>query len=107
MISEELAFVEIQGQAVPYSHAVLIETPGGWHVELEDVPVDSCPFVEERCEISFGTWDGDQYSGAVAASYTDEGSAYLMLSGTGELERSGSEDVTGDTEDAEDTPAPT
>ena len=46
MMSEELAFVALQGHRVPYSHAVLVETSSGWHVELEDVPSDSCPFVE-------------------------------------------------------------
>jgi len=104
MISEELAFVEIEGQAVPYSHAVFIETAKGWHVELEDIPAESCPFVAEKCDISFGTWDGDQYSGSVETAYAGEDSAYLMLSGTGELERT--ETTEPATEDAEDGAAP-
>jgi hypothetical protein len=88
MTSEELAFVTLEGDSVPYSHAVLIETERGWHVELEDVPVDSCPFVEGRCAITFDTWDGEHYEGTVTASYTSEEPTYLVLTGTGELERS-------------------
>jgi hypothetical protein len=88
MISDELAFVAIEGESVPYSHAVLIETGQGWHVELEDVPADSCPFVEGRCAITFDTWDGDHYEGLVIASYTSEDPTYLVLTGVGELERS-------------------
>lgn len=88
MTSEELAFVAIEGSSVPYSHAVLIETGGAWHVELEDVPADSCPFVEGRCAITFDTWDGEHYAGVVTASYASEGPTYLVLTGVGELERS-------------------
>lgn len=89
MTSEELAFVSLEGTIVSYTHAVLIETENGWHVELEDVPADSCPFVEGRCEIAFDTWEGDHYSGSVTASYTSEGDepTYVVLSGVGELER--------------------
>ena len=88
MTTEELAFVALAGDSVPYSHAVLIDTPAGWHVELEDVPADSCPFVEGECEIRFSTWDGDHYSGSVTVSYKSEDPTYLVLTGTGELERS-------------------
>jgi hypothetical protein len=87
MTSEELAFVALEGDSVPYSHAVFIETEHSWHVELEDVPVDSCPFVEGRCAIAFDTWDGDHYAGLVTASYKSEGPTYLVLTGVGELER--------------------
>jgi hypothetical protein len=50
--SEELTFVAIEGSSLPHSHAVLIETSRGWHVELEDVPSDSCPLVKAECEIT-------------------------------------------------------
>jgi hypothetical protein len=86
MTSEELAFVAIEGDSVPYSHAVLIETENAWHVELEDVPADSCPFVEGRCAITFDSWDGEHYAGVVTASYTSEEPTYLVLTGVGELE---------------------
>ena len=89
--SEELAFVAIGGSSVAYSHAVLIETSQGWHVELEDVPVDSCPFVEGECEIVFHSWDGDQYSGSVTASYSTDDAAYVVLTGVGELHRTSGE----------------
>jgi hypothetical protein len=88
MMSEELAFVAIEGEGVAYSHAVLIETEQNWHLELEDVPADSCPFVEGRCAISFDTWDGDHYEGLVTASYASEEPTYLVLTGVSELERS-------------------
>ncbi len=85
MTSEELAFVTLAGETVNYSHAVLIQTPTGWHVELEGVPADSCPFVKGECEITFDTWDGEHYSGVVAASYKDEDQTYLVLTGESEL----------------------
>lgn len=85
MMSEELAFVELQGRGVPYSHAVLVETSSGWHVELEDVPEDSCPFVDSECDIVFDTWDGRHYEGRVGASYSRTGPTYLMLTGRGPL----------------------
>ena len=85
MTSEELAFVTLAGQGVNYSHAVFIETPSGWHVELEGVPVDSCPFVQGECEITFDTWDGEHYSGLATASFKDEDPAYVMLTGVSEL----------------------
>ena len=89
MTSEELAFVALEGDGVTYSHAVLIETENGWHVELEDVPADSCPFVEGHCTIAFDTWDGEHYAGVVTASYTGEGEepTYVVLTGVSELER--------------------
>jgi hypothetical protein len=85
MMSEELAFVTLQGAVVPYSHAVLVETSSGWHVELEDVPTDSCPFVEVMCPITFDTWDGRHYEGTVSASYSRDEPTYLMLTGQGPL----------------------
>jgi hypothetical protein len=88
MMSEELAFVAIEGESVHYSHAVLIETTQAWHVEIEDVPADSCPFVEGRCTIAFDTWDGDHYEGLVIASYASDEPTYLVLTGVGDLERS-------------------
>lgn len=85
--SEELAFVAIAGSSLPHSHAVLIETSRGWHVELEDVPSDSCPLVEAQCEISFDTRDGDHCVGTVAASFATDGAGYVLLTGVGELQR--------------------
>ena len=85
MMSEELAFVALQGDRMTYSHAVLVETSSGWHVELEDVPSDSCPFVEVECVISFDTWDGRHYEGTVSASYSRNEPTYLMLTGRGPL----------------------
>jgi hypothetical protein len=88
MISEELAFVALAGRGVTYSHAVLIETPEAWHLEIEDVPADSCPFVEGECDVTFDTWDGERFSGSVTASFRSEDPNYLVLTGVGELERS-------------------
>ena len=85
MTSEELAFVALQGNGVPYSHAVLVDTSSGWHVELEDVPSDSCPFVEGECVIAFDTWDGRHYEGTVTASYSRTEPTYLILTGQGPL----------------------
>jgi hypothetical protein len=85
MMSEELAFVALQGTSVQYSHAVLVETSSGWHVELEDVPSDSCPFVEVECPIAFDTWEGRHYEGTVSASYSREEPTYLILTGQGQL----------------------
>ena len=44
--SHELSFVSIDGRTLPHSHAELVQTPRGWHVELDDVPPDSCPLVK-------------------------------------------------------------
>jgi hypothetical protein len=85
MTSEELAFVTLEGERVHCSHAVLIETPSGWHVELEDVPEDSCPFVDGDCRIAFDTWDGRHYEGAVSVSYSGKDPTYVMLTGQGSL----------------------
>ena len=84
--SEELAFVSLGGASVPYSHAVLIETSQGWHLELEDVPQDSCPFVEAECEIVFESWDGKRCHGRVTTSYAAEHPTYVVLTGVGELQ---------------------
>ena len=91
--SEELIFVTIDGSNLPHSHAVLIETSRGWHVELEDVPTDSCPLVRAECEITFDTWDGASYAGTVAASYATDDAGYVLLTGVGELQRSAAADV--------------
>jgi creatinine amidohydrolase/Fe(II)-dependent formamide hydrolase-like protein len=91
--SEELPFVEIEGRSLSYSHAVLIQTTGGWHVELEDVPTDSCPYTEASCEISFASWEGDHYAGTVAASFARDGAGYALLTGIGELRRTVAADV--------------
>ena len=85
--SEELAFVSLGGASVPYSHAVLIETSRGWHLELEDVPQDSCPFVEAECAIVFDSWDGKRRRGRVTTSYATGDPTYVVLTGVGELER--------------------
>jgi hypothetical protein len=85
--SEELAFVSLGGASVSYSHAVLIETSQGWHLELEDVPQDSCPFREEECEIVFDSWDGTRCRGRATTSYAAEDPTYVVLTGVGELQR--------------------
>jgi hypothetical protein len=85
--SEELVYVAIGGSHLPHSHAVLIETSRGWHVELEDVPADSCPFVRAECEIIFDTWEGDRYVGTVEASFATDNAGYVLLTGIGELGR--------------------
>ena len=91
--SEELVHVAVGGSNLPHSHAVLIETSRGWHVELEDVPTDSCPFVRAECEITFDTWEGDRYEGTVEASFATDGAGYLLLTGTGDLKRIAAADV--------------
>ncbi len=88
--SEELTFVSLGGASVPYSHAVLIETSQSWHLELEDVPQDSCPFIEAECEIVFDSWDGERCRGRVVISYAAEDPTYVVLTGVGELERGAS-----------------
>lgn len=85
MTSEELPFVALQGDRVPYSHAVLVETASSWYMELEDVPEDSCPFLEGECSIAFDTWDGRHYEGTVSASYSRTEPTYLILTGEGPL----------------------
>ena len=91
--SEELTLVTMEGSSLPHSHAVLIETSRGWHVELEDVPADSCPFVRSECEITFDTWEGDHYAGTVEASFATRGAGYVLLTGTGRLERTAAADA--------------
>ena len=56
-------------------------------MELEDVPLDSCPYTEATCEVSFDTWEGDHYAGTVAASFARDDAGYLLLTGIGELLR--------------------
>ena len=89
--SDELAFVSLGGESVPNSHAVLIETSQGWHLELEDVPQDSCPFIAGECEIVFDSRDGERCRGRVMTSYADGDLTYVVLTGVGELQRGGSE----------------
>ena len=89
--SEELAFVSLGGASVAYSHAVLIETAQGWHLELEDVPQDSCPFTEAECEVIFDSWDGERCRGRVTTSYTAEDPTYVVLTGVGDLQHDTSE----------------
>jgi hypothetical protein len=91
--SEELVYVAIGGSNLPHSHAVLIETSRGWHVELEDVPADSCPFVRAECEIIFDTWEGDRHVGTVEASFATDDAGYVLLTGIGELRRVAAADV--------------
>ena len=77
----------IGGSNLPHSHAVLIETSRGWHLELEDVPTDSCPFVRAQCEITFDTWEGNSYEGTVQAKLATDGAGYVLLTGVGDLRR--------------------
>ncbi len=91
--SEELTFVAMEGGSLPHSHAVLIETSQGWHVELEGVPLDSCPFVSTECEITFDSWDGDHYAGIVTASFATDDAGYVLLTGIGELQHTAAADV--------------
>ena len=91
--SEELAFVAIDDSSLPHSHAVLIETSWGWHVELEGVPSDSCPLVKAECPISFDTREGDHYMGTVGASFVTDDAGYVLLTGVGELRRSAAADI--------------
>jgi hypothetical protein len=83
--TEELAWVSVAGSDLPHTHAVLITTARGWHVELEDVPSGCCPLTQAECEIAFGTWDGGHYAGTVTASFSRGGAGYLLLTGVGEL----------------------
>ncbi len=95
--SEELTYVAIGGSNLPHSHAVLIETSRGWHMELEDVPADSCLFVRAQCEITFDTWEGDRYVGTVEASFATDDAGYVLLTGVGELQRNVVADTPGRT----------
>ena len=82
--SHELSFVSMDGRRLPHSHAELVQTPRGWHVELADVPPDSCPLVKRECEITLETSDGDRYAATVVADFvTAEG--YVLLTGIGAL----------------------
>jgi hypothetical protein len=83
--TDELSFVSIEGRTLPHSHAELVQTPRGWHVELDDVPPDSCPLVKQECEIALETWAGDRHAGTVVADFVTENGAYVLLSGIGHL----------------------
>jgi hypothetical protein len=91
--SGELDFVAIERSSLPHSHAVLIQTSRGWHVELEGVPADSCPLVRTECEITFATQDGELYAGTVMASFASDDAGYVLLTGVGELLRTAGADV--------------
>lgn len=91
--SEELTSVTMEGGILPHSHAVLIETSRGWHVELEGVPRDTCPLVQSKCEIAFDTWEGDHYVGTVEASFVSDDADYVLVTGTGRLQRIAAADV--------------
>jgi hypothetical protein len=83
--TDELSFVSIEGRTLPHSHAELVQTPRGWHVELDDVPPDSCPLVKQECEIALEAWDGDRYAGTVVADFVTEDGGYVLLTGIGAL----------------------
>ena len=36
--SDALSLVSMDGRTLPHSHAELVQTPRGWHVELDDAP---------------------------------------------------------------------
>jgi hypothetical protein len=83
--TDELSFVSMDGRTLPHSHAELVQITRGWHVELDDVPPDSCPLVKQECEIALEAWDGDRYAGTVVADFVTAGGAYVLLTGIGPL----------------------
>ena len=82
--SDALSLVSMDGRTLPHSHAELVQTPRGWHVELDDVPPDSCPLLKRECEIALEAWDGDRYAGTVVADFVTAG-GYVLLTGVGAL----------------------
>lgn len=82
--TDELSLVVMEGRRLPHSHAELVQTPRGWHVELDDVPPDRCPLVKRECEITLEAWDGDRYAGTVVADCVTE-KGYVLLTGIGAL----------------------
>ena len=82
--SDALSLVSMDGRTLPHSHAELVQTPRGWHVELDDAPPDSCPLLERECEIALEAWDGDRYAGTVVADFVSAG-GYVLLTGIGAL----------------------
>jgi len=90
--SDALSLVSMDGRTLPHSHAELVQTPRGWHVELDDVPPDSCPLLKRECEIALEAWDGDRYAGTVVADFVAKG-GYVLLTGIGALRLIATADV--------------
>ena len=90
--TDELSFVSMDGRTLPHSHAELVQTPRGWHVELDDVPPDSCPLVKQKCAIALEAWDGDRYAGTVVADFVSA-ERYVLLTGIGALRLIATADV--------------
>lgn len=82
--SDELSLVSMDGRTLPHSHAELVQTPRGWHVELDDVPPDSRPLVKRECEIALDAFNGDRYAGTVVADFVSAG-GYVLFTGIGAL----------------------
>ena len=50
--SDRLAAVALDGQALPFSHGVLIHAMHGWHLALYQVPAYACPAVSRMARWS-------------------------------------------------------
>jgi hypothetical protein len=82
-MTDQLAFVTMNGQPLAFSHAVLIQATDGWHVALFELPPSSCPFLRDECEIVLTTTAGVRLTGRATPELIVAG--YVLMSGAGRL----------------------
>jgi hypothetical protein len=83
--SDRLAAVALDGQALPFSHGVLIHAMHGWHVALYQVPTYACPAVRKDGRVVVETVAGNRLTGHAVTEFVTQGGGYVLLSGSGRL----------------------
>jgi hypothetical protein len=85
--SDRLAAVALNGQALPFSHGVLIHAMHGWHIALYQVPTYACPAVRTDGQVVVETFAGNRLAGHAVTEFVTQGGGYVLLSGSGHLRR--------------------
>ena len=83
--SDRLATAALNGQALPFSHGVLIHAMHGWHVALYQVPTYACPAVRDDGQVVVETIAGHRLVGHATTEFVTQGGGYVLLSGSGRL----------------------
>ena len=81
--SDRLATVALSGQALPFSHGVLIHALHGWHLALYQVPTYACPAVSKDGQVVVETTAGQRLTGHAVVEFVTPGGGYVLLSGSG------------------------
>lgn len=84
-MTDQLAFVSLDGRPLPHSRAELVQAPWGWQVELHDVPSGSCPLLRQVGRITLETADGQRCHGRAITDLVAGEGTFLLLGGLGTL----------------------